>query len=101
MAFKNAGFTISGIMGIGSIVLLLLGINLGIDFKGGTMIGLNFSENVDIDEVRTAMSAVESDGQIIDLSGEEIKHFGSTDDVMIKVKIREQISIHDRPLFYY
>ncbi len=33
------------------------------------------------------MSAVESDGQIIDLSAEEIKHFGSTDDVMIKVKI--------------
>ena len=92
MAFKNAGFTISGIMGIGSIVLLLLGINLGIDFKGGTMIGLNFSKNVDIEEVRTAMSAVESDGQIIDLSGEEIKHFGSTDDVMIKVKIRDNES---------
>jgi|TARA_Y100000389_G_scaffold191124_1_gene216764 preprotein translocase SecF subunit len=92
MAFKNVGFTLSGVMGIGSIIMLLFGINLGIDFKGGTTIGLNFNEPVNIEDVRKAMSSVESDGQIFDLSGEEIKHFGSTDDIMIKVKVRDNVS---------
>tara|TARA_B100000497_G_C7657432_1_gene395788 strand:+ start:93 stop:1010 length:918 start_codon:yes stop_codon:yes gene_type:complete len=92
MAFKNVGFTLSGVMGIGSIIMLLFGINLGIDFKGGTTIGLNFNEPVNIEDVRKAMSSVESDGQIFDLSAEEIKHFGSTDDIMIKVKVRDNVS---------
>ena len=92
MAFKNVGFTLSGVMGIGSIIMLLFGINLVIDFKGGTTIGLNFNEPVNIEDVRKAMSSVESDGQIFDLSGEEIKHFGSTDDIMIKVKVRDNVS---------
>ena len=92
MALKNVGFTVSGIMGVGSIVLLLMGINLGIDFKGGTMIGLNFSEEVNIEEVRNIMKTIPSDGQVVDLSKEEIKHFGSTDDVMIKVKARDNVS---------
>jgi len=69
-----------------------MGINLGIDFKGGTMIGLNFSEEVNIEEVRNVMKAIPSDNQVVDLSTEEIKHFGSTDDVMIKVKARDNVS---------
>jgi len=92
MALKNVGFTVSGVMATGSIILLLMGINLGIDFKGGTMIGLNFSEEVNIEHVRSAIKAVPSNGEIIDLSTEEIKHFGSTDDVMIKVKARDNVS---------
>jgi len=92
MALKNIGFTVSGIMAIASIILLLMGINLGIDFKGGTMIGLNFSKEVNIEEVRNAMKAIPSDSQVIDLSTEEIKHFGSTDDVIIKVKARDNVS---------
>ena len=92
MALKNVGFTVSGIMATGSVILLLMGINLGIDFKGGTMIGLNFSEEVNIEEVRNAMKAIPSDNQVVDLSTEEIKHFGSTDDVMIKVKARDNVS---------
>ena len=92
MALKNAGFTVSGIMATGSIILLLMGINLGIDFKGGTMIGLNFSQEVNIEEVRNVMKAIPSDGQVVDLSKEEIKHFGSTDDIMIKVKARDSVS---------
>ena len=37
MSLRKAGFTLSSILAIGSILILLLGINLGIDFKGGTM----------------------------------------------------------------
>ena len=35
MALKKAGFALSSILAIGSILMLMLGINLGIDFKGG------------------------------------------------------------------
>ena len=34
MALKKAGFMLSSVLAIGSILMLLLGINLGIDFKG-------------------------------------------------------------------
>ena len=86
MALKKAGFMLSSVLAIGSILMLLLGINLGIDFKGGTMIGLNFSEDVTIQEVRSSLKNITIDGNTFDLSGEEIKYFGSNSDVMIKIK---------------
>ena len=86
MALKKAGFTLSSILATGSILVLLLGINLGIDFKGGTMIGLSFSEDVTIQEVRTSLKKITIDGNEFDLSGEEVKYFGSNRDVMIKIK---------------
>ena len=86
MALKKAGFMLSSVLAIGSILMLLLGINLGIDFKGGTMVGLNFSEDVTIQEVRSSLKNITIDGNTFDLSGEEIKYFGSNSDVMIKIK---------------
>ena len=86
MALKKAGFMLSSVLAIGSILMLLLGINLGIDFKGGTMVGLNFSEDVTIQEVRSSLKNITIDGNTFDLSGEEIKYFGSNSEVMIKIK---------------
>ena len=86
MALQKDGFTFSGILAIGSILMLMLGINLGIDFKGGTMIGLSFSEDVSIREVRLSLENITIDGNEFDLSGEEVKYFGSNSDVMIKIK---------------
>ena len=86
MALKKAGFMLSSVLAIGSILMLLLGINLGIDFKGGTMVGLNFSEDVTIQEVRSSLKNITIDCNTFDLSGEEIKYFGSNSDVMIKIK---------------
>ena len=86
MALKKAGFTLSGILATGSILMLMLGINLGIDFKGGTMVGLSFSEDVTIQEVRSSLENIIIDGNEFDLSGEEVKYFGSNSDIMIKIK---------------
>ena len=86
MALKKAGFTLSSALAIGSILMLMLGINLGIDFKGGTMVGLSFSEDVTIQEVRSSLENITIDGNEFDLSGEEVKYFGSNSDVMIKIK---------------
>ena len=86
MSLRKAGFTLSSILAIGSILKLLIGINLGIDFKGGTMVGLSFSEDVTIQEVRVSLKNIAIDGNEFDLSGEEVKYFGSNSDVMIKIK---------------
>ena len=86
MKFKSFGFALSSVLAFGSIILLLIGVNLGIDFKGGTAIGVSFSEGVSIQEVRGSLKSVSLNDSVIDLSGEEIKYFGSQSDVMIKIK---------------
>ncbi|HIC83503.1 MAG TPA: protein translocase subunit SecF [Candidatus Marinimicrobia bacterium] len=89
MAAKNVGFTISSICFVLSLFMIFSGLNLGIDFRGGTMIGLSFSEEVEIQEVRAAMQSIPIEGQEFDLSTEEIKHFGNNTDVMIKINTRD------------
>ena len=86
MKFKSFGFGLSSVLAFGSIILLLMGVNLGIDFKGGTAIGVSFTDDVSIQEVRGSLKSVSLNDSLIDLSGEEIKYFGSQSDVMIKIK---------------
>ena len=61
------------------------GPKLSIDFKGGTMVAVNFTEPVDINEIRSAMTDVSLDGQNFDFSKEEIKHFGDDSNVAIRL----------------
>ena len=89
MKFKTIGFGLSSAMAIGSILLLLMGVNLGIDFKGGTAIGISFSEDISIEEIRSSLKTVSINDTNLDLSAEEIKYFGSNSDVMIKIKTLE------------
>ena len=89
MSFKKVGFALSATLGAGSLFLLMLGLNLGIDFKGGTAIGLSFTEEVSIQEIRTVMQSVSVQDQEFDLSKEEIKYFGSNKDVMIKINSQD------------
>ena len=89
MAARNVGFIVSSVCFVLSLFMLLSGLNLGIDFRGGTMIGLNFSEEVEIQEIRAAMQSISIEGQEFDLSTEEIKHFGNSTNIMIKFKVRD------------
>ena len=89
MKFKTFGFGLSSAMALGSVILLLMGVNLGIDFKGGTAIGVSFSEEITIEEVRNSLKTVSVNDINFDLSAEEIKYFGSKSDVMIKIKTLE------------
>jgi len=59
MKFKFVAFTVSGILIIISIINITMGkgLNLGIDFAGGTLIRLMFREQVPISEVRESLSA--------------------------------------------
>ena len=84
----------SSITKIVSIVVITLGIislfinkgpKLSIDFKGGTLIAVNYTDNIDIDDVRSSMGEVEIEGQVVDFSMAEIKHFGDLSNVAIRI----------------
>jgi len=55
------------------------GLNYGIDFVGGTVIELKFKAPVDIGAVRAAL-------QPAGMGGAEIKHFGSTSEVLVSTE---------------
>ena len=98
MAFKSFGFAFSSVLAVGSIIVLLTGVNLGIDFKGGTAVGVSFSEEISIQEVRTSLKSVSVDNKVYDLSSEEIKYFGDKEiigeiTVVVKGIKRENINI--------
>ena len=81
-----AGLLSAGLILAGVISMLMNGgPKLSIDFKGGTMVAVNFTEPVDINEIRSAMTDVSLDGQNFDFSKEEIKHFGDESNVAIRL----------------
>ena len=71
---------------IGAVSLITNGgPKLSIDFKGGTLVAVNFTEPVDINKIRSSLSSVSIDGQNFDFSKEEIKHFGDESNIAIRI----------------
>ena len=88
----------TGIASVLSAILLIAGITsivmnggpkLSIDFKGGTLIAVNYTESVDINTVRSKLSQVTIDGQMFDFSQAEIKHFGDKSNVAVRLPSME------------
>jgi preprotein translocase subunit SecF len=63
----------------GIISLSVKGLDLGIDFLGGTEIVVHFSNPVAIGDVRSAMAAIA-------LGESEIKYFGNQNDVLVRTR---------------
>jgi len=83
---------------IASLVVILAGIvslfahhgpRYGIDFSGGTLLVLHFSQPLPADQIRDALKEVEVEGEKYDFSRAEIKRFGLPTDVSIRVKQME------------
>ena len=87
MAQSRLGLYVSGaVIGAGIISLILaVGPLLSIDFKGGTLLAVHFTDPVDVNDIRSAMSTVSIDGQPFDFSKTEIKQFGSTRDISVRI----------------
>jgi preprotein translocase subunit SecF len=83
MRASRFGFFISGLLCAASIVLFaVLGLNYGVDFKGGTNFIVRFPQAVNIDELRTKMNG-------LGLGEIEIQGFGEPTDVSIKIEAQE------------
>ena len=61
------------------------GPELSIDFKGGTLIAVNYTKPVNINDLRSKLKSVNISGQNFDFSLAEIKHFGSESSVAIRI----------------
>ncbi len=65
------------ILSIGS--LLFQGLNLGVDFEGGTLIEVGYPAPVELDEIRGQLEAAGFDRAVV-------QHFGSAQDVLVRIK---------------
>ena len=86
---NNSKFTIllSSALILASIFSLVInkGPELSIDFKGGTLIAVNYTKPVNINDLRSKLKTVNIDGKNFDFSSAEIKHFGNESSVAIRI----------------
>mgnify|MGYP001301767958 FL=1 len=86
---NNSRFTIllSGALLLAGIFSLIInnGPKLSIDFRGGTLISVQYTKSVNINDFRNKLKNVNIDGQIFDFSKSEIKHFGNKSNVSIRI----------------
>ncbi len=61
--------------------LFIKGLNLGLDFTGGTVIELQFPQPADLDKVRHALTTA-------GFADAQVQYFGSSQDVMIRIAPR-------------
>jgi preprotein translocase SecF subunit len=61
------------------------GPKLSIDFKGGTLVAVNYTDTVNIEKIRDELSSLTIDGQTFDFSNAEIKYFGDESNIAVRV----------------
>jgi preprotein translocase subunit SecF len=61
-------------------------LNLGVDFTGGTMMEVSYPKAANIDDIRQTL-------RDIDLEDAQVQNFGTEEDVLIRLPIREGLSI--------
>lgn len=94
MKIRNIAFAITVLITIiGLFSLFHKGLNLGLDFTGGTEIELRYEQPADVDKIRTELMAVES-GQITKLEDVSVQEFGTIDSVRVRLK-NEELNIGD------
>ena len=87
MSKKIFALGLSGLIVFAGIFSLLVngGPKLSIDFKGGTLVAVQYNKDIKVEDVRSKMSNINIDGQKFDFSKEEVKYFGSKSAVSIRV----------------
>lgn len=79
MRWDNVAFTISALLLIASVAIIgVKGFNWGLDFTGGTVIEVNFSQPADLDKIRDTVSDAGFKDPLI-------QNFGSSRDIMVRL----------------
>ncbi|MBC4011763.1 protein translocase subunit SecF [Morganella morganii] len=79
MRWDNVAFTISALLLIASVAIIgMKGFNWGLDFTGGTVIEVNFSQPADLDKIRDTVSDAGFKDPLI-------QNFGSSRDIMVRL----------------
>ena len=79
LLLSRFGFFFSGLVSLASVLLFLfVGLNVGVDFKGGTVITVRTEQAANIDQLRATLDGL-GFGSI------ELQEFGTPNDLMIRV----------------
>lgn len=86
---RNIALIFSGILTIISIVSLVTrGLDMGIDFTGGTLIEVGYQQAADLDQLRKTLHEN-------DFSDATVQNFGTTKDVLIRLKPHDDMKNTD------
>ena len=66
--------------------LVLKGLNLGVDFTGGTIMEVKYAEQANIQSIRKTLAE-------INLQDAQVQNFGTAKDVLIRLPLRNDLSI--------
>lgn len=83
MAWRRVALGLSMALNLATVVLLFTrGLNLGLDFTGGTLVEVHYDQAVEVAEVRRALA----EGGIARAS---VQHFGTAQDVLVRLPVEE------------
>jgi preprotein translocase subunit SecF len=83
MRLSRFGFFVSGLLCLGALLLFVfVGLNVGVDFKGGTVITIRTEQAAHLDNLRATLDS-------LGLGSIELQEFGSPNDVLIRVGTQE------------
>lgn len=91
MRQRKLGFIFSSVLLTAGILSLLInnGPKLSIDFKGGTLVSVQYNSDMNIPDIRTSLKNIKISGQEFDFSTEEIKFFGDPSAVSVRIPLVE------------
>lgn len=87
MKYRKISAVVSSSIFILSVLFIIFrGLNLGVDFTGGTMMEVSYPEAANIENIRETL-------RNIDLEDTQVQNFGTEKDVLIRLPIRKDLSI--------
>ena len=85
MRFSRYGYVASGLLCLASVLLFFyVGLNVGVDFKGGTVVTIRTEQPANIDELRSRINA-------LNLGSAELQEFGSPNDILIRLEAQQAV----------
>ncbi len=86
MSYGRWTTTISGVTFLLAVLFLAIrGLNLGIDFTGGTLMELSYQQPADVGKIRTTLEG-------LDLKDATVQNFGTALDVLIRIPVKHDAS---------
>ena len=82
---RTAFYLSCGLLAVSLLSLAVRGLEFGIDFKGGTLIEVGYSEPADLDSIRGALAGS-------GFGEAAVQHFGTARDVLVRIAPREGLS---------
>lgn len=86
MSWRRTGAVISIVTFLLSIFFITTkGLNLGVDFTGGTVLEINYQQTADLDKIRNVLTD-------LGMSDASVQNFGTSRDVLIRLPLKPGIS---------